>query len=129
MPQFAASYEEAEDNEITFHAGEPIVEIEAASDDWWQGKNVHGKVGLFPGASHGSHWSYQLPYSPHLTSQLCRDTRVKLDVHSWSEKTCILNEMHELNWNLISTLQRPLYADNLVNTVINGNGQRTSHRP
>ena len=25
------------------------MEIEAASEDWWQGKDVHGNVGLFPG--------------------------------------------------------------------------------
>jgi hypothetical protein len=28
--------------------GDRITEIEAASDDWWQGKDQHGNVGLFP---------------------------------------------------------------------------------
>lgn len=29
--------------------GDHIKEIEAVSDDWWQGKDQHGSVGLFPG--------------------------------------------------------------------------------
>ena len=44
-----SSYEAAEDNEISFAEGDRIVEIEAASDEWWQGKDQHGNVGLFPG--------------------------------------------------------------------------------
>jgi drebrin-like protein len=44
------SYEAAEDNELSFREGDRIVEIEAASDEWWQGKDAHGNVGLFPGA-------------------------------------------------------------------------------
>lgn len=43
------SYEAAEENEISFLEGEHIVEIEAISDDWWQGKTADGRVGLFPG--------------------------------------------------------------------------------
>jgi hypothetical protein len=43
------SYEAAEENELSFHEGEYIYEIEAASDDWWQGKDVQGNAGLFPG--------------------------------------------------------------------------------
>jgi hypothetical protein len=43
------SYEAAEDNEISFNEGDKITEIEPASEDWWQGMNRHGDVGLFPG--------------------------------------------------------------------------------
>lgn len=43
------SYDAAEENEVSFHEGERIVEIEVASDDWWQGKTADGRVGLFPG--------------------------------------------------------------------------------
>jgi len=43
------SYEAAEDNELSFVEGDRVTEIEAASDDWWQGKDQHGNVGLFPG--------------------------------------------------------------------------------
>lgn len=46
------SYDAAEDNEITFREGEVITEIEPASEDWWQGKNPRGEVGLFPGKRH-----------------------------------------------------------------------------
>ena len=46
------SYDAAEDNELTFREGDKIVEIEAASDDWWQGKDAAGNVGLFPGECH-----------------------------------------------------------------------------
>lgn len=42
-------YDAAEENEISFHEGDKIVEIEAVSDDWWQGKTTDGRVGLFPG--------------------------------------------------------------------------------
>ena len=45
------SYEAAEDNEISFNEGDKITEIEPASEDWWQGTNPHGNVGLFPGKS------------------------------------------------------------------------------
>ena len=43
------SYDAAEDNEISFREGDVITEIEPASEDWWQGKNPHGDIGLFPG--------------------------------------------------------------------------------
>lgn len=45
----SCSYDAAEDNELSFREGDKIVEIEAASDDWWQGKDAAGNVGLFPG--------------------------------------------------------------------------------
>lgn len=45
------SYDAAEDNELTFREGDRIVEIEAVSEDWWQGRDQHGNVGLFPGES------------------------------------------------------------------------------
>ncbi len=45
----SCSYEAGEDNEISFKEGERIIQIEAASDDWWQGTDKHGNVGLFPG--------------------------------------------------------------------------------
>ena len=43
------SYDAAEDNEISFREGDRITEIEAASEDWWQGKDKSGNIGLFPG--------------------------------------------------------------------------------
>lgn len=43
------SYDAAEDNELSFREGDRIVEIEAVSDEWWQGKDAHGNAGLFPG--------------------------------------------------------------------------------
>ena len=43
------SYDRAEENELSFREGDKIIEIEAASEDWWQGKDAHGNVGLFPG--------------------------------------------------------------------------------
>lgn len=51
------SYDAAEDNEITFREGDRITEIEPASEDWWQGTNQHGEIGLFPGMSELSPWS------------------------------------------------------------------------
>ncbi|THH27533.1 hypothetical protein EUX98_g6653 [Antrodiella citrinella] len=41
-------YDAAEDNEISFQEGDRITEIEAVSEDWWQGKDKHGGIGLFP---------------------------------------------------------------------------------
>ena len=46
----AYSYDAGEDNEISFKEGDRITHIEAASEDWWQGTDPHGNVGLFPGA-------------------------------------------------------------------------------
>ncbi len=43
------SYEASEDNEISFKEGDRITHIEAASEDWWQGTDKNGNVGLFPG--------------------------------------------------------------------------------
>ena len=50
MSCFCKSYEAAEDNELSFVEGDLIVDIEAVSEDWWQGRDQHGNVGLFPGA-------------------------------------------------------------------------------
>ena len=51
-------YDAAEDNEISFRVGDRITNIEAASDDWWEG-TLDGQRGLFPGAyfEHVSGWS------------------------------------------------------------------------
>jgi hypothetical protein len=46
---FSHSYEAAEGNELTFAEGDHITQIEAVSDDWWQGRDQHGNAGLFPG--------------------------------------------------------------------------------
>ena len=46
---FIQCYDRAEENELSFREGDRIIEIEAASEDWWQGKDAHGNVGLFPG--------------------------------------------------------------------------------
>ena len=46
---YLSSYDRAEENELSFREGDRIIEIEAASEDWWQGKDAHGNVGLFPG--------------------------------------------------------------------------------
>ena len=43
------SYDRAEENELSFREGDRITEIEAASEDWWQGKDKDGNIGLFPG--------------------------------------------------------------------------------
>ena len=45
----AYSYDAGEDNEISFKEGDRITHIEAASEDWWQGTDKNGSVGLFPG--------------------------------------------------------------------------------
>ena len=42
-----ASYDAAEDNEISFKEGDRITSIEKVDEDWWQG-TVNGKTGLFP---------------------------------------------------------------------------------
>lgn len=45
-------YEAAEDNELTFAEGDKIVDVEFASDEWWQGTNERtGEQGLFPAVS------------------------------------------------------------------------------
>jgi len=44
----AYDFDATEDNEISFHEGERITQIEAVSDDWWQGQNAAGQIGLFP---------------------------------------------------------------------------------
>jgi hypothetical protein len=36
---------------LSFKEGDRITEIEAPSEDWWQGKDKDGNVGLFPGES------------------------------------------------------------------------------
>ncbi|OCB86325.1 hypothetical protein A7U60_g6639 [Sanghuangporus baumii] len=41
-------YDAAEENEISFREGDRITHIEAASEDWWQGRDAHDNVGLFP---------------------------------------------------------------------------------
>ncbi|KAL0083873.1 hypothetical protein F4703DRAFT_1857138 [Phycomyces blakesleeanus] len=44
-------FEAENEDEITFLMGDPIVVIEKDEkymDGWWQGRNIHGHVGLFP---------------------------------------------------------------------------------
>ncbi|CDO74750.1 hypothetical protein BN946_scf184411.g7 [Trametes cinnabarina] len=41
-------YDAGEDNEISFKEGDRITHIEAVSEDWWQGTDKDGNVGLFP---------------------------------------------------------------------------------
>ncbi|OAV99813.1 hypothetical protein PTTG_00443 [Puccinia triticina 1-1 BBBD Race 1] len=42
-------YEAGEDNEITFHEAEEIIDIEYSSEDWWTGTvALSGQRGLFP---------------------------------------------------------------------------------
>lgn len=60
------SYDAAEENEISFREGDRIVEIEAASDDWWQGKMADGSVGLFPG-------KFLLTLAPGTSTELSSD--------------------------------------------------------
>jgi hypothetical protein len=43
------SYDAGEDNEISFRAGDWIVQIEALSEEWWQGTDKDGNSGMFPG--------------------------------------------------------------------------------
>ncbi|CAG8492147.1 5803_t:CDS:10 [Cetraspora pellucida] len=50
---------ESED-EVSFEFGEPIIVLEKDElygDGWWKGKNIHGRVGLFP----MNHTSYSKP--------------------------------------------------------------------
>ena len=42
------SYDAGEDNEMSFHKGDRIVEIEDISEDYWQGETAEGLVGLVP---------------------------------------------------------------------------------
>ena len=46
------SYDTAEDNEVTFQEDGCTTEIEEVGEGWWQGKNLRGEVGMFPGAFH-----------------------------------------------------------------------------
>ena len=50
LPDTFLSYEALEDN-FSFNVGDTITEIELTSEDWWQGMNPHGDIGLFPGKS------------------------------------------------------------------------------
>jgi hypothetical protein len=43
-----ASYDAAEDNEISMREGEQILEIEETDEAWWTGTTANGQRGLFP---------------------------------------------------------------------------------
>lgn len=55
MPEYVFAlhnFQPENDDEIAFHVGEPIEVIEKDDqygDGWWQGRNLEGKIGLFPG--------------------------------------------------------------------------------
>ncbi|KAG1752394.1 uncharacterized protein EDB91DRAFT_1343464 [Suillus paluster] len=63
MPDYVYAlhdFQPENEDEITFRAGEPIEVIEKDdqySDGWWQGRNLAGKIGLFP-------QSYTTPATP-----------------------------------------------------------------
>ena len=37
-----------DEDEISFNAGDIIVDIEMIDDGWWVGTNAHGDRGMFP---------------------------------------------------------------------------------
>ncbi|KAG2138092.1 uncharacterized protein EDB93DRAFT_729944 [Suillus bovinus] len=63
MPDYVYAlhdFQPENEDEVDFHAGEPIEVIEKDdqySDGWWQGRNLAGKIGLFPK-------SYTTPAAP-----------------------------------------------------------------
>ncbi|OAX43377.1 hypothetical protein K503DRAFT_862346 [Rhizopogon vinicolor AM-OR11-026] len=63
MPEYVYAlhdFQPEHEDEIAFHAGQPIEVIERDdqySDGWWQGRNLAGKIGLFPK-------SYTTPATP-----------------------------------------------------------------
>ncbi|KAJ1968439.1 actin binding protein, partial [Dimargaris verticillata] len=42
-------FDPTEENELGFKEGDLIQNIEFVADDWWQGTNAAGHIGLFPG--------------------------------------------------------------------------------
>jgi drebrin-like protein len=42
-------YAATEENELSFAEGDRITHIEAASEEWWNGRNARGEIGLLPG--------------------------------------------------------------------------------
>ena len=83
------SYDAAEDNELSFREGDRITEIEAASEDWWQGKDKEGNVGLFPGESDLSA-RYQRKALTHCIVQLI--TSKSKNESLFKHKTCVLSK-------------------------------------
>ena len=70
---YPSSYDAGEDNEISFKEGDRITHIEAASEDWWQGTDQHGNVGLFPGTYMSLRGRYvMLTFSSQRTMLNCR---------------------------------------------------------
>lgn len=45
------SFDASEINELSFKDGDRIIITQIASEDWWQGKDKDGRLGLFPGMS------------------------------------------------------------------------------
>ena len=41
-------YEKAEENELELREGEYVTNIDMVDEDWWQGENSRGEIGLFP---------------------------------------------------------------------------------
>ena len=75
---------------MSFREGDRITDIEAASEDWWQGRDAHGNVGLFPGRSLSPSIKIRADTGH---SKLCRGARVAkhCELESRPEK---LRNMH-----------------------------------
>ncbi|KAL8966831.1 MAG: hypothetical protein Q9183_003192 [Haloplaca sp. 2 TL-2023] len=41
-------YEKAEENELELREGDYVTNIDMVDEDWWQGENSRGEIGLFP---------------------------------------------------------------------------------
>ncbi|CAG8827031.1 6435_t:CDS:2, partial [Gigaspora rosea] len=55
-------FEAESEDEVSFQFGQPIIVLEKDElygDGWWKGKNIHGRIGLFP----MNHTSYSKPIS------------------------------------------------------------------
>ncbi|CAG8447395.1 3326_t:CDS:2 [Dentiscutata heterogama] len=62
-------FEAESEDEVSFEFGQPIIVLEKDElygDGWWKGKNIHGRIGLFP-MNHTS-YSKPVPRKPETTT-------------------------------------------------------------
>ncbi|CAG8474119.1 3470_t:CDS:10 [Diversispora eburnea] len=83
-------FEAENDDEIAFEFGEPITVLEKDEmygDGWWQGENIHGKIGLFP-------MTYTSYINPLTSSETEKDETID-DIHDKLQKMGIKNEEND----------------------------------
>ncbi|CAG8708874.1 24135_t:CDS:10 [Dentiscutata erythropus] len=105
-------FEAESEDEVSFEFGQPIIVLEKDElygDGWWKGKNIHGRIGLFP-MNHTS-YSKPAPRKPETNTNSFYNQMVATPNETSNSNNLELNNL-ELNLELNNNLELNLELNN-----------------